>query len=211
MGRLDVIQNKLNALRAADRGLMVFGAEKHKHQLNPPVPASSLVEFEKEFGVALPDDFAAFLTQLGDGGAGPYYGLYPLKKIVAQLRRSQQYCRDRNLRPPDLVRRFPFTRDDALSVVGKAKSDLVVPEDDVALEGEVDGAIEICEYGCGGFFWLVVSGEQRGNVWSTDGCAWWPAAEDTSRMDFLWWYESELDRWLAPGAIERWASRFNRT
>ncbi len=57
---------------------------------------------------------------------------------------------------------------------------------------------------------LVMDGEQRGTVWyGGDGLA--PCADqDGQQLGFLGWYESWLDEWLAPGAIERRRKLFQR-
>ena len=38
----------------------------------------SLQNFEKYFRIKLPIDYKNFLTQIGNGGSGPAYGLLPL-------------------------------------------------------------------------------------------------------------------------------------
>lgn len=49
--------------------------EKAGGALNPPLAAPDTAEFEREFDVVLPADYRAFVTGLGDGGAGPGAGL----------------------------------------------------------------------------------------------------------------------------------------
>lgn len=34
---------------------------------------------EKEWNISLPEDYKLFLTQVGNGGMGPFYGLLPLE------------------------------------------------------------------------------------------------------------------------------------
>lgn len=69
---------------AADPRHKRFGAAAHRYQLRAPIAEARLVEIEAAAGVQLPPDYRDFLLELGDGGAGPYYGLCPLDQ-PAQL------------------------------------------------------------------------------------------------------------------------------
>lgn len=76
---------KLDVLRGLDRGRTVFGASKHRYELRPPVTEKQLVSIERKLGVALPPGLRAFYLTVGDGGAGPDYGLMP----AAELKRRK--------------------------------------------------------------------------------------------------------------------------
>lgn len=66
------------SLGRKDPGLRRFGAAAHRYQLAPPLAAERLAQLERAANVRLPDDYRDFVLTLGDGGAGPYYGLWPL-------------------------------------------------------------------------------------------------------------------------------------
>ncbi len=66
--------------QARSRGLSCFGSDRHGFRLNEPLAAADLEAFEAQHRVRLPEDYRAFLTLAGNGGAGPYYGIYPLEK-----------------------------------------------------------------------------------------------------------------------------------
>ncbi|MBK7074651.1 MAG: SMI1/KNR4 family protein [Myxococcales bacterium] len=68
----------LTATAAADPRRRRFGAARHGYQLGAPLPGPTLDAFEAAIGVALPAAYRGFVTTVGDGGAGPYYGLWPL-------------------------------------------------------------------------------------------------------------------------------------
>jgi len=72
------IKALLEELERADPERRVFGAEAHHYRLNAPCPEATVAEFERTNGITLPADYRCFVTQVGDGGAGPYYGQYPL-------------------------------------------------------------------------------------------------------------------------------------
>jgi hypothetical protein len=61
--------------------LRVFGADVHEFRLNASLPKADVVAFENVHKVSLPDDFRQFLTNVGNGGAGPFYGVFPLGKM----------------------------------------------------------------------------------------------------------------------------------
>ncbi len=52
--------------------------KKLELKLNPPLPKEELAFFEKYLKVKLPDEYKQFLTEVGNGGAGPFYGILPL-------------------------------------------------------------------------------------------------------------------------------------
>jgi hypothetical protein len=56
----------------------VFGADGHGFQMNPALPKSEAASFERDHNIALPLDYRQFLTGLGNDGAGPFYGVFPL-------------------------------------------------------------------------------------------------------------------------------------
>ena len=64
-----------------DAQLEVFGATSHKYQFNPVATMEEVMAFEEKYGLKLPEAYVAFLTKVGNGGAGPYYGLYSLKQV----------------------------------------------------------------------------------------------------------------------------------
>jgi hypothetical protein len=80
--QLNRIKNKLDLLRNKDRQLKIFGAHRHRYTLNKCLHLKKIVAFENDNKCILPQGYKLFLMQLGDGGAGPNYGLEPLKNSV---------------------------------------------------------------------------------------------------------------------------------
>src|SRR5258708_5365552 len=72
------IRRKLTALASQDPKHQLFGASYHRYELGPPLPEKRLSAMEREYGARLPEDYRHFLLELGNGGAGPYYGLFRL-------------------------------------------------------------------------------------------------------------------------------------
>jgi hypothetical protein len=184
--RLERVAAKL-ARAAKRRGEPVmFGASAHRFRLGPPLAESQVAEFERQHGVSLPEDYRAFITRVGDGGpgrhggAGPYYGLHPLRDWAVSLWDLPT--------PTTLATPFPVEP-------GRAFQDWpaeVVPDED----GEpYTGTIALSDQGCGYYCILVVTGPGRGRVTETSDLRTGPRF--TADADFLAWYERWLDAVLA--------------
>jgi hypothetical protein len=76
------LDERLTVLRAADPSLSLFGASKHRYSSNPPLSALQVRAFEQQYNVTLPEEYSEYLRTLGNGGAGPAYGVIPLGHTV---------------------------------------------------------------------------------------------------------------------------------
>ncbi|MEU8925793.1 SMI1/KNR4 family protein [Kitasatospora sp. NPDC048545] len=103
--------------------------------------------FESRYGVTLPEDYRTFLTSVGDGGPGPYHGIWRLSRSYGP--------RDETWWPGYLATPFPFTRAVGPDDLG----------DDYDEDGLVPGSMIISDMGCGAFVRLVVTGAAGGQVW----------------------------------------------
>jgi hypothetical protein len=63
----------------------IFGSETHKYKFNPPLGESEILVFESKHKIRLPPDYRGFLKEIGNGGSGPAYGLFPLSKWNFEL------------------------------------------------------------------------------------------------------------------------------
>ena len=79
-----------------------FGWESHRYRLNPPLKEGLLTDFEQTHGVTLPTEFRRFVIEVGDGGAGPAYGLQSYKNWGQW--RSRTGNQHRGLEMPDSAR-----------------------------------------------------------------------------------------------------------
>ena len=79
---IEELRSLLEKAKVTDAALKQFGAESHKYQWNPPASLKEIEEFEQETGVVLPDGYRNFLLQAGNGGAGPFYGLFPISASI---------------------------------------------------------------------------------------------------------------------------------
>jgi hypothetical protein len=184
------IQGKLNRLRELDPGLTAFGASSHEYRFYPPLPESEVVHVENRLGVKLPSDYRRFLTRVGGGGAGPYYGIFPPDVEDPE-----------DITSVDQTRK-PFRWNEGFNPMEWenpcAQEDVLCDEED---EGPpfpvllVPGALYICNYGCAIRFFLVVNGNSYGEVW-IDRQADEQGLEPVCGS-FLEWYENWLNRELS--------------
>ena len=75
------LREKLERLAALDRTRQVGGASRHRYRLGDPAAPGDITLATKRLGVVLPDQVVQFYVRVGNGGAGPYFGLRPLAKI----------------------------------------------------------------------------------------------------------------------------------
>ncbi|MFI9273445.1 SMI1/KNR4 family protein [Kitasatospora sp. NPDC052896] len=158
----------------------VFGPGGHGFRLDPVLSPAAVVEVEARIGVELPQEYRTFLLQVGAGGAGPAYGLYP-----AQLKPGYPLWSGHNADTADysrLAEAFPATPLDPTAL--RTLLARCPPEEDdrdpdylafLDRWNEVMwgphrtvGAIPLCSLGDGREQWLVLSGPERGRIWNDD-------------------------------------------
>jgi SMI1 / KNR4 family (SUKH-1) len=196
-----VIREKLAQLAEADPQREVFGADCHHYRLNPTVDAATLARAERAIGAPLPEEYRRFVTRVGDGGAGPYYGVIPLADALERIDRAFG-CLD------PLGRDCPLTADVDFGELTGAPDDW--DEHVARLESDpeyvahydrlsqmysrnpwIDGRLPVVDYGCGDWLFLVVRGPRRGTVWvdCVDGRTGLYCLE----VDFATFYQRWLD------------------
>jgi SMI1/KNR4 family protein SUKH-1 len=205
------ILRKLSALRSRASGHAVFGADSHQYQLNAVAPASAIEGFEKKHRARLPDDYRDFLIHCGNGGAGPYYGLFPLGLFDGSGNGLEPWIEGGGFAGV-LSRSFPhraawnlpddrFTMPDDLAGEDAEQAWYEELDKECWRPELVDGAFPICHQGCAYRNLLVVSGPERGHIWldgrASDGGIVPVADGGGSRVSFAVWYTSWLDAALA--------------
>jgi SMI1 / KNR4 family (SUKH-1) len=193
IARLDRIADKLDRLREADRAFSVFGSDSHGYLLGSKLTERDLLAVEQRLGVRLPKEYRLFLARLGEGGAGPFYGLFT------------PYGEDlEDITNPEYVRK-PFRWSEAFNPYhwNDACSQEDVWCDDPEENGNpqiilhVPGALYICHFGCAIRFFLIVNGQCFGEVWrdsqADEGGILPECGDDGCHLAFLDWYERWLD------------------
>ncbi|MFZ4278278.1 SMI1/KNR4 family protein, partial [Streptomyces arboris] len=75
------VRQRVVALGIEPSSGKVFGSLGHGWVLEDPLTDEGLIELEAQVGVRLPGDYRSFLTCVGAGGAGPAYGLFPVRRV----------------------------------------------------------------------------------------------------------------------------------
>lgn len=160
----------------SDRQRSAFGAIGHHYRLNPPLPLPVVESFERLHGISLPEDYRNFITSIGNGGAGPSYGMFALGEhddghdhciwehghLVGDPSKPFAYQQAWNL-PESFWARQPNPPEG----IPMEEEDRMMEAWDKELEAHywnpavMDGAIPICHRGCALRQWLVVTGPQR--------------------------------------------------
>ena len=136
---IKAIGKLVQRLRAVDKNFRVFGSEQHKYKFGPTLSEAELRAFEVSNGCKLPEDYRQFLATIGNGGAGPFYGLEPLGTFGRDLSK-------------------PFLLTEATKQLSEFEL--------VELGGRDSGALEFCHQGCCIYSYLVVNGPTYGTIWN---------------------------------------------
>jgi hypothetical protein len=192
--------------------------------LDDPLTEDDVSSAERQFGVAFPEEYRGFLLEVGAGGFGPGYGLASFACNEGVWGWPEWAAED----PAEqrmLARPFPSDEERArwfeqLQILENAAIAAGGQGDDEeihrvaaafrAAEDELHpamtaGAIRLSHEGCGYYTWLVVTGEERGNLWFDARCVDEPLAplwhKRRSRTRFAEWYLEWLDE--LPGPAQR--------
>jgi len=168
----------LDQAKSVDAKFEKFGASKHRYRLNPPIRASFVRGVEERYGFVLPEDYFRFITEIGDGGAGPDYGIMPFVELLEkgsspQAETYQEEYR-KSLANPFLPRPMGVDEVEEYAIATRETYELA-PDKYYIYEKEdpdalciMDGFYILGTHGCQWDFGLVLSGEKRGQVFDTD-------------------------------------------
>ena len=173
----------LEQARAKDPDFARFGAYSHQYKLAAPAGEEAIRKFEEQQGVRLPEEYRDFLMFIGNGGAGPYYGLYGLKALEDDLSDSRGLRRCRSLEEPVIYPKMSEEEwDRNVNPESRRKGEEVYP---------YTGVLPIGTQGCTLMTGLMLTGPYRGQVvyYDNDFCG---PPFFVREKGFLSWYE----RWL---------------
>lgn len=166
-----------------------------EQDFQPILTLPKIQEFERKYQITLPPEYVAFLTQIGNGGLGPYLEGVGLKKLEDTIWEDLK---------PHLT--FPYTK--AKKVVyedEQTEKDLKELTQFYHLPENNQGHLVISDFGCGIFAILIVKGDAYGQVWMDQRESEWGGfypsdINDDSILEivnpplhFLDWYEKWLD------------------
>ena len=156
--------------------------------------------FETRHGIALPEGYRRFVLEIGNGGAGPFYGLFPLGDHTAAL--TGDDTPGVLARPACWCRAWPWTSGRPCARLGlddDAQSADAYRQANAALHG---GVMSLGDQGCGILHALVVSGPFAGRVVNLNDEVRDHPPLFAFEPDFLAWYERWLDETISGELIE---------
>lgn len=177
----------------------LFGASKHGYRLNDPIKIDFVHQAEEKYGFILPEDYVQFITQVGDGGAGPDYGIYPFVDFLTKADNlsteswkesyRQSLSKLLTLHPMQageveeyaIVTREGYEKNPGKYFIHEIEEDNL---------GNTEGFFVLGTHGCQWDFGLILSGERRGQVFDTDNEGGYGFVADS----FDVFYQSWLDR-----------------
>ncbi|MEV7519943.1 SMI1/KNR4 family protein [Streptomyces sp. NPDC091371] len=153
----------------------------HGYELSPPLPEARIRAFEDEHGIRLPASYRAFVATVGDGPAGPGYGLMPLltPRPADDWAVDDEWEQDRQ--PGRLAAPCPMDKPRPFDANRRFDE----------REGVTRGTLVLADHGCGTYSRLVVTGPRAGQVWHVDqdfgSCV-------PESPDFRTWYTDWLEQ-----------------
>ncbi|MFI5475703.1 SMI1/KNR4 family protein [Streptomyces cacaoi] len=209
------IRDRVVALGVQPASSEVFGSHGHRWVLEEPLTEDELTELEEQTGVRLPEEYRTFLLHVAAGGAGPAYGLFPVRRVQgrwrwegdgADLAEISMLAEPFPEQGPD-----PKTLEELLAQRPEEEDFDEIENFDDAMEAwdeqwdalmfapeRTAGAIVICHLGCALREWLIISGSHRGTVWSdgrVDDVDLAPLLDDDKKpVTFARWYTGWLER-----------------
>src|SRR5215831_15731299 len=199
------VAHALRKLRS--NGAKVFGADSHQFLLNGPLAESVVLTFERKHRIQLPVDYRSFLTTIGNGGAGPFYGVFPLGYMDG-VGSAIQTWNEHDDFIGVLSEPYPLAAEwndlAGMPPAGLLDDD---PEEYDRLFDQferkywnssmMNGAIPICHQGCALRIWLVIAGERAGQLWHDRRSDYKGVAplllQDGSVASFSRWYSEWLE------------------
>ncbi len=183
--RFNRIKKKLEEAKRKDAGLVVFGASSHQYKVHEKLAKKELADWQAKHQIKLPEPYAQLLTKVGNGGAGPYYGLYPLEKATAYT--------DEHALAAKCVLYPEMSKEEWNHLVGALIHDEDIPdtEYDDARNRVLGGMLCIGTQGCEYDMYLVLDGVHKGKIVYT--------SEVYADHPFFFVYEDSILDWY-----ERW-------
>ena len=130
--------------------------------LNNCLSDNYIDKFEKNNNIKLPDDYKYFITEIGNGGIGPDYGLFSLEESIIDIKLKNK---------PNIKLNIPFnfTKSWNESWIENFDWDNELPPLDLVNEymcvKYIYGCLQVSHYGHGCTHLLVINGKEHGFIW----------------------------------------------
>ncbi len=190
-----------------DKNRQVFGAGSHQYRLNPVIAPEEVRRFEAQYRVNLPREYVFFLTEVGNGGAGPYYGLYPLEKLAMYTECLGRYTQEEAENLPAFIDRKMTDRDWA-AAVGEDGDDQAYED---MMKQVCSGLLVIGTQGCTYDNLLMWKGSERGKIVYIDWNMEPEYGPFFTGLTFLDWYQRYFEELIAGNSVTSYGYRSLKT
>ncbi len=189
MNRIQEIRRKISF--ACEEGLKPFGYQSHRWRMNQPITSKELNDIEKSYSILLPEEYRSFILTVGNGGAGPGYGMFPLETGIEYHRElPEKSCLSQEFPHADYYNPYDdITLDTYRSQLSAGK--ISEAEYDAILSRSNFGTLVVCHEGSGHLHRMIVSGPARGSIWIDSTCS--DQGFIPLEVSFLEWYERWID------------------
>ena len=186
---IERIRQKLALAAEVDHEFTEFGSNEHRYTLNPPLSLEKVNQLQAKSGCDFPDDYINFITQIGNGGSGPYGGAGPYYGISAFDDEIDRNGIGNCALPCLLSPNMDISQWSALCEVPDDCSD---EEFDIICDKVHQGTLYLGTCGCEYDLLLVVNGPYQGHILYTSHWV-------NSNTPYTFSYESSFIEWY-----ERW-------
>lgn len=199
--QIEEIKDKVAFLKRNDTDFKVFGSSYHRYDFNELIKDFEVQEFEEIYEIKLPVDYKEYISKLGNGGPGPNYGILPLHPLpdgrmyntfeflgfdFSHKRKWEMHSDIKEI----FEKCFNHPNKEVIRYFSRLE--------DIAYISEMAGAIYISDCGCNWRQYLVVTGDERGNIWCdqrVDGDGIFPLIDSNgNHLSFIDWYFRWLDK-----------------
>ncbi|MDF5736667.1 MULTISPECIES: SMI1/KNR4 family protein [unclassified Nostoc] len=216
MNKVLQLKKKLTQLAILDATFEVFGSETHQYQFKPCLSNKDIQVFESRYNITLASEYRNFLLEVGNGGAGPGYGLSGLSGVE-----NEDIIPEKLYQENYEILSKPFLLTEAwndLDLIVKNNTGFIANGDAYFDDKFIQGSLTITNYGCGIYAMLVITGEQSGKIWIDDRTNdngiypasltfchafhdinpddFYPDRDEEQPLSFYDWYEDWLNRSL---------------
>lgn len=153
-----IIEKKISKLKHLDKSFQIFGSEEHKYKFYSKISKNNVLQFENEHRITLPSFYREFILKFGSSGCGPNYGLMKLEYGVLDIPHNPKES-------DTIILSNEFRLNNYWNLENFPEDDYELWEKEYDDSKWCDGMLRISHEGCGYFANLVITGEERGNVW----------------------------------------------
>ncbi|MCI9353644.1 MAG: hypothetical protein HFE58_02385 [Firmicutes bacterium] len=220
MFRRKEVERILEQARRMDPQLKMFGVADHQYRLGSPVDLAFVRTIEEAYHFRFPEDYVQFITEVGDGGAGPGYGLYPFGYYCTEVESTKE-AKAREIYLRGLGRELKL-----LPIESEWLEDFCISKEEYEKNPEKYfqggkgsfnwdndtpyGFFHLGTYGCWRDFGLITAGERYGQVFIRDTEGAFELEARNFQEFYQDWLNSILDTKQFQKELEEWRRIRNR-